>query len=211
MLRRLSQPAASPDSHADCKPGLRDCETGYRDPGFEQTERDPVVIVSAEDAEAYATWLNQVAGPGWRLPSEAEWEYAARAGNMTARYWENSFRPAPFGRNRCGLSVCEVGLLPYQSPATSGGHPPSCPAVAFGFPATPAALCASVLNFLSNPDPVRHGVPPTETPPPDTTATRSRKTPVAQRSPFANPCMPCCRLIGWAGAAGVRDSTQGSQ
>lgn len=66
----------------------------WRDPGFPQTDRDPVVNVSAEDAEAYAAWLNRVAGPGWRLPSEAEWEYAARAGNAAARYWGNRFRQA---------------------------------------------------------------------------------------------------------------------
>lgn len=66
----------------------------WRNPGFEQTERDPVVHVSAVDAETYAAWLNQVAGSGWRLPSEAEWEYAARAGNAAARYWGNSFRQA---------------------------------------------------------------------------------------------------------------------
>jgi formylglycine-generating enzyme required for sulfatase activity len=53
-----------------------------------------VVNVSAEDAEAYVTWLNQVAGPGWRLPSEAEWEYAARAGTSTARYWGDDFEQA---------------------------------------------------------------------------------------------------------------------
>jgi formylglycine-generating enzyme required for sulfatase activity len=66
----------------------------WRDPGFAQTDRDPVVNVSAEDAEAYVDWLNQVAGPGWRLPSEAEWEYAARAGTTTARYWGDGFEQA---------------------------------------------------------------------------------------------------------------------
>jgi formylglycine-generating enzyme required for sulfatase activity len=59
----------------------------WRNPGFTQTERDPVVNVSWEDAQAYAAWLSRTTGKKYRLPSEAEWEYAARAGTTTARYW----------------------------------------------------------------------------------------------------------------------------
>jgi formylglycine-generating enzyme required for sulfatase activity len=61
----------------------------WRNPGFVQTERDPVVYVSAGDSEAYASWLAAKTGKPYRLPSEAEWEYAARAGTTTARFWGN--------------------------------------------------------------------------------------------------------------------------
>ena len=59
----------------------------WRRPGFDQTDRHPVVCVSHGDAEAYCAWLSQKTGETWRLASEAEWEHAARAGTTTARYW----------------------------------------------------------------------------------------------------------------------------
>ncbi len=59
----------------------------WRRPGFEQTDRHPVVNVTWQDAAAYVAWLRKTTGRNYRLPSEAEWEYAARAGTTTQRFW----------------------------------------------------------------------------------------------------------------------------
>ncbi len=59
----------------------------WRNPGFEQTDRHPVLCVSWEDAQAYVRWLSRETGKGYRLLSESEWEYVARGGTRTARYW----------------------------------------------------------------------------------------------------------------------------
>ena len=60
-----------------------------------------MINVSWKDAVAYAEWLSAKTGERYRLPTEAEWEYAARAGTETKYSWGNKI-----GRNRANCYDC---------------------------------------------------------------------------------------------------------
>ena len=61
-------------------------EYTWRNPGFVQTDDDPVVEVTWNDAEKFCEWLSRKEKKTYGLPTEAQWEYACRAGTTT-RFW----------------------------------------------------------------------------------------------------------------------------
>ena len=74
--------------------GMEVGQVSWNSPANAPTDYHPVMCVSSDDAHAYLAWLSQQTGKHYRLPSEAEWEYAARAGSG-ARY--------PFGDDPAAL------------------------------------------------------------------------------------------------------------
>ena len=90
---------------------------GWRSPGFSQTDGNPVVCVNWDDARAYVAWLSEKTGKRYRLLSESEWEYAARAGTTTLYSWGDEL-----GRNRanCYYLACEDNWE-YTAPVGSFG------------------------------------------------------------------------------------------
>lgn len=68
-------------------------QVSWRNPGFQQGDDHPVVCVSWSNAQAYVRWLSERTGQPYRLLTEAEREYATRAGTSTAYWWGDIARP----------------------------------------------------------------------------------------------------------------------
>jgi len=87
----------------------------WRNSNFSQNDNNPVLCVSWNDATAYAEWLSNQTGKQYRLPTETEWEYAARAGTTTKYWWDNET-----GQNRANCWASECGdSFKYTAPVGS--------------------------------------------------------------------------------------------
>ncbi len=63
----------------------------WRNPGFKQSAQSPAVCISRNDATAYTRWLSKQTGFKYRLPTEDEWEIAARSGSQEGYWWGDKF------------------------------------------------------------------------------------------------------------------------
>jgi formylglycine-generating enzyme required for sulfatase activity len=84
-------------------------EYTWRTPGFPQTDNDPVVIVTWNDAQAFAGWLSRKSGSKFELPSEAQWEYACRAGGDTPYGGALTADEVAWHKGNSGLRTHPVG------------------------------------------------------------------------------------------------------
>jgi formylglycine-generating enzyme required for sulfatase activity len=89
---------------------------GCRQRSYNGVGRDtkPIVTVSWDDAQEYVAWLSNMTGRSYRLLTEAEWEYAARAGTMTVYYWGDEI-----GKGNANCMGCDSEAIKQTSPVGS--------------------------------------------------------------------------------------------
>lgn len=110
----------------------RDPQYSWLNPGFSQSEDEPVLNVSWNDAVAMARWLSQTEGKRYRLPTEAQWEYACGAGTNTHYFNGNS--PNQLGQVANVFDIDSAEHWPQwkaYAVQTSDGHPFTSPVGSF--------------------------------------------------------------------------------
>ena len=78
-----------------------DCDPHVSDSGWGRGQQ-PVINVTWHDAQRFVAWLSRMTGRTYRLPTEAEWEYATRAGTRTAYFWGDEIGNNNANCNGCG-------------------------------------------------------------------------------------------------------------
>jgi len=96
-----------------------------KDKGWGRGKR-PVINVSWDDAKAYVDWLSEQTDESYGLPSEAQWEYAARAGTTTKYWWGNTayHEYANYGTEKCCAGL-KTGKDKWKNTSPVGSFEPN--------------------------------------------------------------------------------------
>lgn len=102
-------------------------EASWKNLGFPQDDDHPVVCISWDDTQDYVKWLSAKTGKTYRLLTEAEWEYAARAGTSTAYPWGTtaSHEYANYGVDTVGGVGFASGRDKWIATSPVGSFPPN--------------------------------------------------------------------------------------
>lgn len=89
--------------------------------GFSTEDDDAVVNVSWLDAQRYCIWLSRLTGKSYSLPTEAQWEYACRAGSTTAYFWGDTLPSLHHKHQQTERNLCPVSLGTKSLPPNAWG------------------------------------------------------------------------------------------
>ncbi|HQW09092.1 MAG TPA: formylglycine-generating enzyme family protein [Steroidobacteraceae bacterium] len=108
-------------------------DSSWRNPGYGRapTENEPVGCVSWHDAKAYIAWLSRVTSKAYRLPTEAEWEYFARAGSSTRFPWGDDADDICKRVNLFDVAGEKASELSYTPAKCDDGYPFTAPVGSF--------------------------------------------------------------------------------
>lgn len=106
-------------------------ELDYLNPGFKQTGDSPVVAITREDAQAYVEWLSETTGENYRLPTEDEWEWAARGGADTTFFWGNELEQVNLYANSYDLTSAAANGFDWDNTGVTDGYAHTAPVGSF--------------------------------------------------------------------------------
>ncbi|OAA53185.1 Sulphatase-modifying factor [Cordyceps fumosorosea ARSEF 2679] len=106
-------------------------DLNYTNPGFTQTSDSPVVAIRRQDAEAYASWLSTMTGATYRLPTEDEWEWAARGGTQDVFFWGDAIEQVISYANSYDKMSLRVNRFHWNSTPADDGFAWTAPVASF--------------------------------------------------------------------------------